>query len=88
MWRRILDALFQCWEGSTGARLKNVMAIFRPSLKFGQAIVKVIFIKNSWIFLWTCGLVLASRRTNFYKTPIFGLIIMFQNAFFFLNMGS
>jgi uncharacterized membrane protein len=61
---------------------KGPKAIFRPFLKFGQAIMKATFIKNSWIFLWICGLVLASRRTNFYKIPIFGLVIMSQNAFF------
>jgi hypothetical protein len=57
-------------------------AIFRPFLKFGQTIVKVIFIKKSWIFLWTCGLVLASRHTDFYKIPIFGLVLMSQEVFF------
>jgi hypothetical protein len=56
--------------------------IFKSFLKFGQAIVKAIFIKNSWIKLWTCGLVLASRHTNFYKIPIFGLVLMPQNMFF------
>jgi hypothetical protein len=56
--------------------------IFKPFLKFGQAIVKTIFIKNSWIKLWTCGLVLASRRIHFYKIPIFGLVLMSRNMFF------
>jgi hypothetical protein len=62
---------------------KGPKAIFRPFLKFGQAIVKAIFIKNSWIKLWIDGVVLASKRTNFYKIPIFGLVLMSQNAFFF-----
>jgi hypothetical protein len=62
---------------------KGPKAIFRPFLKFGQAIVKTIFIKNSWIKLWIGGLVLASRCTNFYRIPIFGLVLMFQNALFF-----
>jgi hypothetical protein len=59
------------------------MTILRPFLKFGQAIVKDIFIKNSWIKLWIGGLVLASRRTKFYKIPVFGLVFMSQNVFFF-----
>jgi hypothetical protein len=62
---------------------KGPKAIFRPFLKFGQAIVKAIFIKNSWIKLWIGGLVLALRRTNFYMIPIFGLVLMSQNVFFF-----
>jgi hypothetical protein len=60
-------------------------AIFEPFFKFGQAIVKAIFIKNSWTFLWTCGLVLASRRTKFYKIPHFGLVVMSQNVLFFFS---
>jgi hypothetical protein len=63
--------------------LKGPETIFKPFLKFGQAIVKAIFIKNSWIKLWKCGLVLASRCTNFYKIPIFGLVLMSQNTFFY-----
>jgi hypothetical protein len=39
---------------------------------------------NMW---WTCGLVLAPRGTNFYKIPIFGLVVMSKTRFFF-NMGS
>ena len=62
---------------------KGPKAISIPFLKFGQPIVKATSIKNSWIFLWTCGFVLASRCTNFYKIPIFSLVIMYQNAFFF-----
>jgi hypothetical protein len=62
---------------------KGLKAIFRPFLKFGQAIVKAIFIKNSWIKLWIGGLVLASRRTKFYKISNFVLVIMSQNEFFF-----
>jgi hypothetical protein len=30
---------------------KGLETIFKPFLKFGQAIVKAIFIKNSWIKL-------------------------------------
>jgi hypothetical protein len=67
----------------SGLTPKGPKAIFKPFLKFGLAIVKAIFIKNSWIKLWIGGLVLASRHTNFYKIPIFGLVLMFQNAFFF-----
>jgi hypothetical protein len=66
---------------------KGPKAIFKPFLKFGQAIVKAIFIKKSWIKLWIGGLVLA-RCTNFYKIPIFGLVLMSRNAFFFLNLGN
>jgi hypothetical protein len=62
---------------------KGPKTIFKPFLKFGQANVKAIFIKNSWIKLWTYDLVLASSRTNFYKIPIFGLVLMSQNMFFF-----
>jgi hypothetical protein len=47
--------------------------------------VKAIFIKNSWIFLWICGLVLALRCTNFYKIPTFNLVVMSQNVFFSQN---
>jgi hypothetical protein len=62
---------------------KSLETIFKPFLKFGQATVKAIFIKNSWIKLWTCGLELASRLTKFYKILVFGLVLMFQNTFFF-----
>jgi hypothetical protein len=45
-------------------------------LKFRQAIVDAIFIQKISNF-W-CGLVLASRCTNFYKILFFGLGIMPQ----------
>jgi hypothetical protein len=47
-------------------------------LKFGQAIVNAIFVQKISNFRQTCGLVLASRSTNFYKIPIFGLGVMPQ----------
>jgi hypothetical protein len=47
-------------------------------LKFGQAIVDAIFVQKISNFWRTCGLVLASRCTNFYKIPIFGLGVMPQ----------
>jgi hypothetical protein len=62
---------------------KGPETIFKPFLK---AIVKAIFIKNSWIKLWTCGLVLASRRTNFYKIPIFGTHVL--KCVFFSQIGQ
>jgi hypothetical protein len=55
---------------------------FGPFLKFGQAIVDAIFVQKISNFWWTCGLVLASRRTNFYKIPIFGSTIMPQKHIF------
>jgi hypothetical protein len=47
-------------------------------LKFGQAIVDAIFVQKISNFWWTCGLVVASRRTNSYKILIFGLGVMPQ----------
>jgi hypothetical protein len=46
---------------------KGQSPFFGLFLKFGQAIVDAIFVQKFSNFLWTCGLVLASRRTNFYK---------------------
>jgi hypothetical protein len=45
--------------------------------------VDAMFVSKISNFWGTCGLVLASRRTNFYKIPIFGLGIMpqKQNSF-------
>jgi hypothetical protein len=40
--------------------------------------VDVIFVQKISNFRCTCGLVLALRRTNFYKILIFGLGIMPQ----------
>jgi hypothetical protein len=51
---------------------------FGPFLKFGQAIVDAIFVQEISNFWWTCGLVLASRCTKFYKILIFGLQVMPQ----------
>jgi hypothetical protein len=52
-------------------------------LEFGQPIVDAIFVQKVLIFLLTCGLVLASRRTSFYKIPIIGLAIMPQKQNYF-----
>jgi hypothetical protein len=62
---------------------KGLEAIFQAFLKFGQAIVDAIFVQKISIFLRTCGFVLASRGTNFYKIPIFDLGVMpqKQNSF-------
>jgi hypothetical protein len=57
---------------------KGPRPFFDPFLKFGQAIVEAIFVQKISNFWRTCGLVLASRRTNFYKIPIFGLGVMPQ----------
>jgi hypothetical protein len=46
------STLFELYQELTP---KGLEAIFMPFLEFGQAIVKAIFIKNSWIFLWACG---------------------------------
>jgi hypothetical protein len=55
---------------------------FGPFLKFGQAIVDVIFVQKISNFWRTCDLVLASRSTNFYKIPIFGDTVMPQKHIF------
>jgi hypothetical protein len=52
-------------------------------LKFGQAIVDAIFVKKVSNFRRTCGLVLASRRTNFYEIPISDLKAMLQKQDYF-----
>jgi hypothetical protein len=52
---------------------KGPRPFFGPFLKFGQAIVDAIFVQKISNFWWTCGLVLASRRTNFYEIPISNL---------------
>jgi hypothetical protein len=57
---------------------KERRPFFGLFLEFGQPIVDVIFVQKILIFWWTCGLVLASRRTNFYKILISGLAIMPQ----------
>jgi hypothetical protein len=38
--------------------------------EFGHAIVNAICVLQFMHFLWTCGVVVASRRTNFLKIPI------------------
>jgi hypothetical protein len=44
--------------------------------------VDATFVQKISNFWWTCGLVLASRRTNFYKIPIFGDTVMPQKHIF------
>jgi hypothetical protein len=55
---------------------KGQSPFFGLFVKFRQTIVDSIFVQKIFNFWWTCGLVLASRHTNFYKTLIFGLGIM------------
>jgi hypothetical protein len=57
---------------------KGRSPFFRQFLKFRQAIVDVIFVQKISNFWWICGLVLASRRSNFYKISVFGDIVMPQ----------
>jgi hypothetical protein len=40
------------WKSKSQLTPKGPEIIFKPFLKFGQAIVKAIFIKNSWIKMW------------------------------------
>jgi hypothetical protein len=67
---------------------KGQSPFFGPFLGFVQAIVDVIVVQKISNFRWTCGLVLASRRTNFYKIPIFGYTVMFQKHIFFVMRAS
>jgi hypothetical protein len=62
---------------------KGRSTVFGPFFKFRQAIVDAMFVQKISNFWWTCGLVLASRYTNFYKILIFGLGVMpqKQNSF-------
>jgi hypothetical protein len=62
---------------------KGRRPFFGLFLEFGQPIVYAIFVQKISNFWWTCGLVLASRHTNFYKIPIFGLAIMPQKHNYF-----
>jgi hypothetical protein len=62
---------------------KGRRPFFGLFLEFGQPIADAIFIQKISNFWWTCGLVLASRRTNFYKIPISGLAIMPQKQNYF-----
>jgi hypothetical protein len=67
---------------------KGRSPFFGPFWKFGQVIVDAIFVQkisNSW---WTCGLVLASRRTNFYKIPISGYTVMPQKHIFLVMRAA
>jgi hypothetical protein len=61
-----------------GLTPKGQSPVFGPFFKFGQAIVDAVFVQKISNFRWTCGLVLASKRTDFYKILIFGLGIMPQ----------
>jgi hypothetical protein len=60
---------------------------FGPFLEFGQAIVDAISVQKISNFWWTCSLVLASRRTNFYKIPIFGYSVMPQKQIFLVMLA-
>jgi hypothetical protein len=62
---------------------KYMRTFFGPFLKFGQAIVDAIFVHKISNFQRTCGLVLASRRTNFYKIPVPSLGAMPQKQNYF-----
>jgi hypothetical protein len=62
---------------------KGLRPFFGMFLEFGQPIADAIFVQKISNFWWTCGLVLASRRTNFYKIPISGLAIMPQKQNYF-----
>jgi hypothetical protein len=77
----MLDFMFTLslsWLTPKGPRL-----FFGPFLKFGQAIVDAIFVHKISYYRWTCGLVLISRRTNFYKIPISNLGAMPQKQNYF-----
>jgi hypothetical protein len=62
---------------------KGPSPFFGPFLKFGQAIVNAIFVQKISNFWWTCGYVLASRRTNLYEIPIYNLGAMPQKQNYF-----
>jgi hypothetical protein len=74
-WWRLRSSYFREYLQLTP---KGRSLVFGPFLKFRQAIVDAIFVQKISNFRWICGLVLASRRTNFYKILIFGLGIMPQ----------
>jgi hypothetical protein len=57
---------------------KGPRPFFGPFLKFGQAIGNAVFVQKISNFQWTCGLVLASRCTNFYEIPIYTIGAMPQ----------
>jgi hypothetical protein len=82
---KIWDSLWGLdWIGLDMCRLtpKGRRPFFGPILEFGQAIVDAIFVQKISNFWWTYGLVLASRRTNSYKIPIFGDTNMPQKHIF------
>jgi hypothetical protein len=62
---------------------KGPRPFFGPFLEFGQAIVDAIFVQKISNFRCTCGLVLASRRTNFFEILIsnLGAMPQIQNYF-------
>jgi hypothetical protein len=62
---------------------KHLRPFFGPILKFEQAIVDAIFVQKISNFRWTCGLVLASSCTNFYKILISSLGAMPQKQNYF-----
>jgi hypothetical protein len=66
---------------------KGRRPFFGPFLDIRQAIVDAIFVQKISNFWLKCGLVLASRHTNFYKIPIFGFTVMPQKHFF-LSSGQ
>jgi hypothetical protein len=62
---------------------KGPRPFFGQFLKFGQAIVDAIFVQKISNFWLTCGLVLASRCTNFYEISISILGAMPQKQNYF-----
>jgi hypothetical protein len=75
------------WKRASFYRVSLIPKGRRPFfglfLEFGQPIVNAIFVQKISNFWWTCGLVIASKRTNFYKIPISGLAIMPQKHNYF-----
>jgi hypothetical protein len=69
---------------------KGRSPFFGPFLEFGQAIVDAIFVQKISNFWWTCGLVVASRCTDFYKIPKINYIVskVFCKEFWILNFES
>jgi hypothetical protein len=61
----------RCCKENKNLTPKGRRPFFGLFLEFGQPIVDAIFVQKVSKSWWTCGLVLASRRTNFYKIPIF-----------------
>jgi hypothetical protein len=62
----------RCKEVNNELTPKGQRPFFVLFLEFGQPIVDAIFVQKISNFWWTCGLVLASRRTNFNKIQISG----------------